>query len=166
MTIDKAPATLAKLRLVRSASYSALLLVVGNWRQTVHSIKSLSSYYRRTLTPSVRWLDEPSVCIIHGASLSSSSSFAMNLVTKLAKAWALIVVLGWYSMSNSTSFIAHKTNHLAASGLFIAFHKGLFVWTTIMCAWKYGLSLRAAMIREKASFSIRGTSLPLVGALG
>ena len=61
-------------------------------------------------------------------------------------------------MSNLPNSIAHKTNHPADSGLFIAFCNGLFVCTTMVCAWKYGLSFQAATTRAKASFSIKGVS--------
>ena len=56
-------------------------------------------------------------------------------------------------MSNS---IAHKINSLATFGLFIAFRNGLSVWTITVCAWKYGISLQAAVIRVKANFSLGG----------
>ena len=46
---------------------------------------------------------------------------------KSTKALALIVVLGRYSISNSLSSIAHKTNRLAAFGLFITLHNGLSI---------------------------------------
>ena len=134
MTTNEALAALAKSRPIRTAIYSASLLVVGNWRWTAHSVKSPSGDRRTPPTPSVCWLDKLSIHIVHGAGPLSSSSFAVNLVTKSAKAWALIVVCGWYSMSNSSSSIAHKTNRSTDSGLFIAFRNGLSVWTTMVCA--------------------------------
>ena len=33
-----------------------------------------------------------------------------------------------------TQLITHNTNRLAAFGLFIVFRRGLFIWTTIVCA--------------------------------
>ena len=42
----------------------------------------------------------------------------------------------------------------ATSGLLMALLKGLSVKTTMVCAWKYGLSFRAAVINAKANFSI------------
>ena len=61
------------------------------------------------------------------------------------------------------SVIAHKTNRLAASRLSIVFRRGLSVWTTMVYAWKYGLSLRAAVIKVKANFFMGGylSSAPL-----
>ena len=60
----------------------------------------------------------------------------------------------WSVLYNSLNSIAHSAIRPAASGLLIARRKGLLVKTTIMWAWKYGLSLRAAVIKAKASFSI------------
>ena len=57
-------------------------------------------------------------------------------------------------MSNSLSSIAYKAILPAASGLLIAFLKDLSIKTTMVCAWKYGLSFRAAIINAKANFSI------------
>ena len=59
-------------------------------------------------------------------------------------------------MSNSLNSIAHSANFLAASGLLIARHNGLLVRTITVWAWKYGLSLRAAVTKAKAWFSIGG----------
>ena len=59
-------------------------------------------------------------------------------------------------MSNSLSSTAYKAILFAASGLLIAFLKGLFVKTTMVCAWKYGLSFSAASNNMKANFSIWG----------
>ena len=50
---------------------------------------------------------------------------------KSANAYVLIVVLGWYSMSNWLSLIFHWTILLAASSLFIDFLTGWFVITKI-----------------------------------
>ena len=59
-------------------------------------------------------------------------------------------------MSNSLSSIAHSAIHLVASRLVIARRKGLLVRTTTVSAWKYGLSLRATVIKARVSFSIGG----------
>ena len=59
-----------------------------------------------------------------------------------------------YCTSNSLSSIAHKAILPAASGLLIALFKRWSVRTTIVWAWKYGLSFRAATISAKANFSI------------
>ena len=50
--------------------------------------------------------------------------------------------------------IAHKAILPATSGLLMALLKGLSVKTTMVCAWKYGLSFRVAVINTKANFSI------------
>ena len=110
MTTDMAPTALAKSRTKRTALYSASLLVIENWRWNAHSIVSPSGGYSRTPASSTRWLDEPFVHIIHVASLSSSSSFAINSAMKSAKAGSLIAILGQYQMSNSLSSIAHRTS--------------------------------------------------------
>ena len=65
-------------------------------------------------------------------------------------------VRGLYYTSNSFSSIAYKAILPAAYRLLIALFKGWSVRTTIVWAWKYGLSFRAAVISAKANFSIRG----------
>ena len=156
MTANSALAALDKSRPERTASYSALLLVVKNQRQTTHSIVSPSDDCSKTLAPLSYWLDKPSVHIIHAIDFSSSSFLVMNSTIKSTKACALIVVLGQYQTSNSLSSIVHRTNRPVASELFIIFCSSLSIWTTKVCAWKYSLSFRAAVINAKASFSIGG----------
>ena len=63
-------------------------------------------------------------------------------------------VHGRYCTLNSLSSIALKAILPVASGLLIALFKGWSVRTTIVWAWKYGLSFRAAIISAKANFSI------------
>ena len=75
---------------------------------------------------------------------------------KFAKAYALITVLGWYSMSNWLSSIAHWTILPTASGLFINFLIGWSVITKIGFTWKYDHSLCEATINANAIFSILG----------
>ena len=133
ITVDLAPDALAKSRLERTASYSTSLLVVKNWRWTAHSIVSPSSDYIKTPAPLAHWLDELSVHIVHAISFSSLSSPVMNSTMKSTKACALIMVLGRYWTSNSLSLIAHKTSRRATSELFIVFHNGLSIWTTMVC---------------------------------
>ena len=65
-------------------------------------------------------------------------------------------VHGRYCTLNSFSLIALKAILSVASGLLIALFKGWSVRTTIVWAWKYGLSFRAAIISAKANFSILG----------
>ena len=60
----------------------------------------------------------------------------VNSGMKSTNARALIVVLGWYSMSNWLSLIAHWTILPAASGLFIDFLMGWSIITKIRFAWK------------------------------
>ena len=65
-------------------------------------------------------------------------------------------VHGRYCTLNSLSLIVLKAILSVASGLLIALFKGWSVRTTIVWAWKYGLSFRAAIISAKANFSILG----------
>ena len=65
-------------------------------------------------------------------------------------------VRGRYCTSNLLSSIAHKAILPVASGLLITLFKGWSIRTTIVWAWKYGLSFRAAVISAKANFSILG----------
>ena len=150
------PVALAKLRSERITSYSASLLVVENWRWTAHSIVSSSGDRSKTLAPLAHWLDEAFVHIIHTVGLSSSFSFVVNSTMKSAKAYALIAVLGQYYTLNSPSSIAHKTSRPIATRLLIAFCSGFFVWTTMVCAWKYDPSFQETVINANASFSIGG----------
>ena len=156
MTADLAPAALARPRLERTASYSASLLVIENWRWIAHSIISPFNDCSRTLTLLARWLDKPSIQIIHAIGVSSLSSPVVNSAMKLAKACTLIAIFGQYWTSNSPSSITHKTNHPAAFGLVIIFHNVLSIQTIMVCAWKYNLSFQATVISAKVSFSIRG----------
>ena len=59
-------------------------------------------------------------------------------------------------MLNSLSSIAYNAIRLVASRLLIARRRGLSVKTITVWAWKYGLSLRAAVTKVKARFSIGG----------
>ena len=61
-----------------------------------------------------------------------------------------------YSTSNSLNLITYSAIRPAASGLIIALCRGLSVRTIIVWAWKFGLSLRAAITNTKSSFSIEG----------
>ena len=64
---DEALAALVKSRPVSRVSYSASLLVIGNWKGTAHSIISPSRDCRTTSIPLTCRLDNPSVQTIHGA---------------------------------------------------------------------------------------------------
>ena len=75
---------------------------------------------------------------------------------KSAKAYALMAVLGRYSISNWLSSIAHWIILPVALGLFMDFFIGWSVITRIGLAWKYCLSLRDATINVNAIFSILG----------
>ena len=61
-----------------------------------------------------------------------------------------------YCTLNSLSSIALKAILPVASRLLIALFKGWSIRTTIVWAWKYGLSFRATVISAKANFSILG----------
>ena len=80
----------------------------------------------------------------------------VNSAMKLGTTCPLMAVCGQYYTSNSLNSIAHSAICPAASGLLIAHYKGLSVRTITMWAWKYGLSLRAAITKANASFSIGG----------
>ena len=79
-----------------------------------------------TPTPPLFWADELLVYIVHRSILlvRLSSSGRVNLAMKLAKACALMVVLGWYSILNWLSSIAHWTILPATLGLFMDFLMG------------------------------------------
>ena len=80
----------------------------------------------------------------------------VNSVMKSATTCPLMAVREQYCMSNSLNFITYSVIRLAALGLLIARHKGLSVRTITVWAWKYGLSLQAAVTKAKVSFSIGG----------
>jgi len=63
----------------------------------------------KTPTRPLFWADKPSVYIVHYSvsSIRLSLSRRVNSVMKFAKAYDLMVVLGWYSMSNWLSSISH-----------------------------------------------------------
>ena len=142
----------ANFNLVRRALYSASLLVVGNWSRTAYWITSFSSDSRTTPTPLASLLDDPSTFIVYQASSSLFSTPKVNSAIKLANAWALMAVWGRHLTSNFPNSIAHKTNHPAASSLFIAFFIGWSISIIIECAWKYGRNFCDSMIRVKTIF--------------
>ena len=107
--IDEAPAAFARSRPIRMTSYSASLLVIGNWSQMTHSMISPFRDWRTTPIPPTRLLDDPSIWTFQRVTLQSLASPVVNSVMKSAKAWALIAVLGQYRMSNSLSPIAQMT---------------------------------------------------------
>ena len=76
-----------------------------------------------TPTPPLFWADEPSICIVYrsASSVRLSLSRKVNSAMKSAKACALMVVLGLYSMSNWLSSIAHWIILPTALGLFMDF---------------------------------------------
>ena len=75
---------------------------------------------------------------------------------KSATICPFIAARGRYCTSNTLSLIAYKAILPTASGLLIALFKGWSVRTTMVWAWKYGLSFRAAVVSAKANFSILG----------
>ena len=128
-----APKAFLILSLINMASYSASLLVVGNWSCTLYPRTSPSGVMMMTLTPPLFRADDPSVWIVHlfDSSRISFSSGIVNSTTKSTNACALIVVLGWYSMSNWLSLITHYSILPAASSLFIDFLIGWSIITLI-----------------------------------
>ena len=153
-----APSAFPNLNLVSIPSYSASLLVAENFNWTSYLSISPSGAVMTTLTPSLFYVDEPSVCIVHRSIslVRLSSSGRVNSAMKSTKAYALMVVLRWYSISNWLSSIAHWTILPAASGLFMDFLMGWSVITEMGFAWKYSLNLRDATINANAIFSILG----------
>ena len=140
-----------------SASYSVLLLVTRKSRQTMHLISSL--FGERSIMPAslAHLLDDSSVYIVHwGYSLAPWHITLGNSAMKSVTTCPLMVVCEWYCMSNSLNSIAHNAIRSAASALLIARYRGLSVRTITVWAWKYGLSLRAAITKVKTSFSIGG----------
>ena len=153
MTTLTALAALARSRLTTNASYSASLLVVGKSRRTIHSIMSPSSDSNMMPAPPACLLDDSFVYMLQwGDSSAPLSSSWVNSATTCP----LMAVHGWYWMSNSLNSMAYNASRPAASGLLIARRKGLLVRTITVWAWKYGLSLQAAVTNAKASFSIGG----------
>ena len=121
-----------------------------------HSVVNSSSDCTKTPTLLAHWLDELSVHIIHAIGFSSLSFSVVNSAMKLAKARALIMALGWYWTSNSPGLTTHRTSHPATSKLFIIFRSDLPFLTTMVFAWKYGLSFQKTVINAKSIFSIGG----------
>ena len=76
-----------------------------------------------TPTPPLFWADESSVCIVHCPTslVRLSLSGDVNSAMKSAKACALMAVLGWYSMLNWLSSVAHRIILPTASGFFMGF---------------------------------------------
>lgn len=64
ITTNLAPNALAKSKLLIRVSYSALLLVVWNYRRMTYSRQSLLGNCKITLTPLAFWVDEPSTWTI------------------------------------------------------------------------------------------------------
>ena len=83
--------TLARLNLVRSALYSALLLVVGNCNLTAYFRISPSGDMRTTPAPLAFLVTGPSVWTVYVFFWGSSFSKGhMNSTMKSARSWALI----------------------------------------------------------------------------
>ena len=83
------------------------------------------------IPPPPFWADEPSICIVHHfvSSVRPSLTGKVNSAMKFARAYALIAILGWYSMLNWLSLIAYWTILPATSGLFMDFLMGRSVIT-------------------------------------
>ena len=152
-----APADWARYSPATRASYFTSLLVVGKSRWTMHSISSHFGEWRTTPAPPACSLDDPLVCTLYQRySFSSWLPPLVNSKMKSATTFPIMALWGRYCMSNSLYSIAHSAIHPVASGLLITRCKGLSVKTITVWAWKYGLSLWAAITKAKASFSISG----------
>ena len=65
MTTLATPAALVRSRPATSASYYALLLVMGKSRRIMHSTISPSSDNSTTSASPTYLLDDPSICMLH-----------------------------------------------------------------------------------------------------
>ena len=94
---------------VNISLYSTSLLVAENFSWTSYLSTSSLRVVMTTLTPPFYWANEPSVCTIHCSSsfVRLPSSGRVNSAMKSARAYALMAILGWYSMSNWLSSIAY-----------------------------------------------------------
>ena len=103
------PSVFSSLNPVNMPSYLASLLVAGNFSWTPYLSISLLGAVMTTLTPPLFWANEPSVWIVHCLAplVRLPLSEKVNSAMKSAKACALMAVLGWYSILNWLSSIAH-----------------------------------------------------------
>ena len=94
------PSAFPSLSPISIPSYLASLLVVENFSWTPYLSTSPSGVVITTLTPPLCWADEPSICTVHRSTLlvRLPSSRRVNSTMKSAKAYALMAILGWYSM--------------------------------------------------------------------
>ena len=94
---------------INTPLYSSSLLVAENssWTQYL-SISPSRVMIMNPILP-LFGTGEPSVWIVHLSTsfVAPSSSGIVNLTLKSANSYALIAILGWYSMSNWLSLIAH-----------------------------------------------------------
>ena len=123
----------------------------------MHSTLSPSRLWSTTPASPACLLDDPSVWMLQwGISSAPCSSARVTFVMKSAIIYPFIAIHGWYCMSDSLNSIAYGATRPTASGLLIALRRGLSIRTITICAWKYGLSFRAAITNAKVSFSIGG----------
>ena len=150
-------AALARSSLATNASYSGSLLVVGKSSRIMHSILSPLGF--GLLRRPFRLVYLKILLYKYSTVFFSSAPWPsprVNSVMKSATTCPFTAVRGQYCMSNSLSSTAYKAILPAASGLLIAFLKSLSIKMTMVCAWKYDLSFRAAINNAKANFSIWG----------
>ena len=127
--------TLARLNPVKSALYSASLLVVGLCNLTAYFRISPSSDMRTTPAPLAFVVADPFVWTIYVFFWGSYFSKGyVNFAMKSVRSWALIVTQGRYSMSNWPNSMAHWMRCPATSILFIIFLISYSVMTTMGCA--------------------------------
>ena len=150
-----APAVFARSKPATKASYSALLLVVGKSRRIMHLILSPFGVWSTTPAPLAYLFEDLSVWTLHYRTTSTPwLSRRVNSAMKSATTCPFIAVRGRYHISNSLSLTAYNAIYLVTSGLLMVLLRGLSVKTTIVCAWKYGLSFRAAITNANINFSI------------
>ena len=151
-----------------TASYSASLLDVQNPNLSAYSMSIPSGEVRIRPAPLPYTFEALSTksfqvegSVIVWASLAGSAD--VNSMTKSAKTCPFIADFGLYLISNSLSSLAHFISLPEVSGLCSTCFIGYYVGTSMVCAWKYGRSFRAAVTIAKINFSILGylSSAPL-----
>ena len=149
------PVALARSNPATKTSYSTSLFVIGKSRRIMHSILSPSRVWSTTPAPPACLFEDPSIWTLHCTTTSTPwLSMKVNSAMKSATTCPFIAVRGRYHISNSLSSTAYNTVCPATSGLLMVLLRGLSVKTTIVYAWKYGLSFRAAITNANVNFSI------------
>ena len=86
----------------------------------------------------------------------SVGSVEVNSMMKSTITCPLIVVLGFYLMSNSLNSMAHFTSLPEVSGICNIYFIGCFIGISMVWAWMYGRSLLAVVTNASTTLSIFG----------